>query len=80
MDTIGNAVTETIYKMTGKKMNKNFGAPTMIIVSSKPAMIPGIEYANAACVIENMAISATALGIANVVWAGPTVVISKKMK
>lgn len=42
-------------------MDKNFGAPTMIVVSSKPAVFPGIEYANAACVIENMAIATTSL-------------------
>ena len=69
LNIIGDAVTEMIYK--------KFGAPTMIVVSSKPAVFPGIEYANAACVIENMAIATTSLGIDNVVWAGPTTVISK---
>ena len=65
-----------IYKKLGKRMDKNFGAPTMIVVSSKPAAFPGIEYANAACVIENMAIAATSLRIDNVVWAEPTAVIA----
>ena len=77
LNIIGDAVTEMIYKKFGKRMDKNFGAPTMIVVSSKPAVFPGIEYANAACVIENMAIATTSLGIDNVVWAGPTTVISK---
>ena len=77
LNIIGDAVTEMIYKKFGKRMDKNFGAHTMIVVSSKPAVFPGIEYANAACVIENMAIAATSLGIDNVVWAGPTTVISK---
>ena len=57
-------------------MDKNFRAPTMIVGSSKPAVFP-LEYANAACIIKNMAIAATSLGIDNVVWAGPTAVISK---
>lgn len=48
---INAAVTELIFKMMGKKMDKNFGAPTMIFVSSKPAMMPGLEYANTACVL-----------------------------
>lgn len=77
LNIIGDAVTEMVSKKFGKRMDKNFGAPTMIVVSSKPAVFPGIEYANAACVAENMAIAATSLGIDNVVWAGPTAVISK---
>ena len=67
---INLAVTDMIFKMIGKKMDKNFGAPTMIFVSSKPTMIPGLEYANAACVLENMAITATSLGIDNIIWGG----------
>ena len=77
LNTIGDAVTEMVYKKFGKKMNKNFGAPTMIVVSSKPAAFAGIEYANSACIIENMAIAATSLGIDSVVWAGPTAILSK---
>ena len=77
LNEIGNAVTEFIHKTTGKEMNKNFGAPTMIIVSSKPATFLGVEYANAACIIENMLIAASSLNIDNIVWGGPAVVISK---
>ena len=77
LNIIGDAATEMVSKKFGKQMNKNFGAPTMIVVSSKPAVFPGVEYANAACIIENMAIAATSLGIDNIVWAGPTAVISK---
>ena len=77
LNTIGDAVTEMVSEKFGKRMDKNFGAPTMIVVSSKPAVFPGVEYANAACVIENMAIAATSLGIDNVVWAGPAAIISK---
>ena len=67
---INAAVTELIFKMMGKKMDKNFGAPTMIFISSKPAMMPGLEYANTACVLENMAIAATSLGVDNIIWGG----------
>ena len=77
LNAIGDAVTEMVSQKFGKRMDKNFGAPTMIVVSSAPAVFPGVEYANAACVIENMAVAATSLGIDNVVWAGPTAVISK---
>ena len=67
---INVAVTDMIFKIMGKKVDKNFGAPTMIFVSSKPAMMPGLEYANSACVLENMAIAATSLGIDNIIWGG----------
>ena len=39
----------------------------MIFISSKPAVMPGIEYASAACVLENMALAATSLGIDNII-------------
>ena len=74
---INSAVTELIFKMTGKKMDKNFGAPTMIFVSSKPVMMPGVEYANAACVLENMAIAATNLGIDNILWGGAAAAVAQ---
>lgn len=74
---INAAVAEAIFKMMGKKMDKNFGAPTMIFVSSKPAMKPGLEYANTACVLENMAIAATSLGIGNVIWGGAAVAVEQ---
>lgn len=43
-----------------------YKAPTVIVVSSKFERTDSIEYANVACVIENMAIAATALGIGSV--------------
>ena len=74
---INEAVADLIFKMTGKRMDKNFGAPTMVFVSSKPAMVPGIEYANAACVLENMAIAATGLGIDSIIWGGAAVAVAQ---
>ena len=74
---INVAVTDMIFKMLGKKMDKNFGAPTMIFVSSKSAMMPGLEYANAACVLENMAIAATSLGIDNIIWGGAAAAVAQ---
>lgn len=48
----------------------DFGAPTLILVSSAPVKRPGMQYTNSGCVVENMVIAATALGIASVVLAG----------
>lgn len=74
---INAAVTNMIFKMMGKKMDRNFGAPTMIFVSSKPAMMPGLEYANTACILENMAIAATSLGVDNIIWGGAAAAVAQ---
>ncbi len=74
---INVAVTDMIFKVLGKKMDKNFGAPTMIFVSSKLTMMPGLEYANSACVLENMAIAATSLGIDNIIWGGAAAAVAQ---
>ena len=76
LNEIGEAVNEMVFKLLGKRMNKNFGAPTMIIVSAKPGRMPGIEMANAATVLENMALAATDLGIGSIIWGGASAVIA----
>ena len=78
LNEISNAVTDMVEKMLGKRLDKNFGAPTMMIVSAKPAKMPGIEYANAACVLENMAIAATSLGIDNIIWGGAATIVKEE--
>lgn len=77
---IADETNELIFKMLGRKMDKNFGAPTMIIVSSKPAMMPGIEYANVSTVLENMALAATDLGIDNIIWAGASGAVAQSVE
>lgn len=44
-----------------------YGAPVVVFVSAAPRqMAPSVEYANAACVIENMLIAATDAGVDNI--------------
>ncbi len=74
---INTAVNDMIFKILGKHMDKNFGAPAMIFVSSKTAIMPGLEYANAACVLENMAIAATSMGIDNIIWGGASAAVAQ---
>ena len=74
---IDKAVSDLIFSMSGKRMNKKFGAPTMVFVSSKPATVSGLEYANAACVLENMAIAATGLGIDSIIWGGAAAAVAQ---
>ena len=71
---------EVMFKALGVRKNMNFGAKTMILVSSAPAYREGIEYAHAGFVIENMVIAATSLGIDSVVLGGPISAISENEK
>jgi len=46
--------------------NPLFDAPTLIVISSNDDRGASIEYANAACIIENMTLAATALGLGSI--------------
>lgn len=67
---IGASVSQLLSKMMRQKMDKDFGAPTMVFVSAQESTMPTVDYANAGCVLENMVVAATALGIDSVLWAG----------
>ena len=80
LNEISEAVNEMIFKMLGKRMNKNFGAPTMIVVSSKQGRVPGIEMANTGTVLENMVLAATDMGIDSIIWGGASAVIAQSVE
>ena len=40
-----------------------YGAPTLVVLASKKSILESIEYTNAGCVIQNMMVAATDLGI-----------------
>ena len=64
MDQITGAAVKAFGKPDLKPL---YGAPTLVVVSSKKhSRIPNIEYANAACIIENMLLAATDLGLGSV--------------
>lgn len=77
LSKIFDEAEEVMFKAVGMRKNMNFGAKTMILVSSAPAYREGIEYAHAGFVIENMIIAATSLGIDSVVLGGPISAISE---
>lgn len=54
-----------------------YDAPTLIIVSSQE-LGNSIEYANVGCVMENMALAATALGLGNIYLWGITAFLSSQ--
>ncbi|MCC8075073.1 MAG: nitroreductase family protein [Clostridiales bacterium] len=55
-----------------------YGAPVVVFVSAaNEQMAPGVEYANAACVIENMLIAATDAGVDNIYLWGAVQALAK---
>ncbi|MBR2831458.1 MAG: nitroreductase family protein [Oscillospiraceae bacterium] len=40
-----------------------YGAPTLVVLASKTSILPNIEFTNAGCIIQNMMLAATDLGI-----------------
>ena len=77
LNEIGEAVSAMMEKILGRKMDKNFNEAALVVVSAKPGTMPGIEMANAGCVLENMLIAATSLGIDNIIHGGAAMAISQ---
>ena len=40
-----------------------YGAPTLVVLASKESILPNIQFTNAGCIIQNMMLAATDLGI-----------------
>ncbi|MCI9458301.1 MAG: hypothetical protein HFE44_15250 [Oscillospiraceae bacterium] len=74
---IAVATSDSVYNMIKVRKNMDFGAETLIMVSSTPAVLPGIEYANAACVLENMVLAATDQKIDSILWSAATAVVKQ---
>lgn len=74
---IAATASDMVFKMLNVRKNMDFGAKTLIIVSSMPAMMPGIEYANAACVLENMVLAATDQKVDSIIWGGAAAISQK---
>ena len=66
LEKINEAATEALLKL-GVQKNADYGAKTLILVSSTPVHRPGTDHANAGIVIENMVLAATSLGIDSVI-------------
>ena len=73
---IMEAASDAVFKILGVRKNLDFGAKTLVIVSAGTGNAPGIEYANAGCVLENMVIAATAMRIDNVIWGAPAAAVN----
>lgn len=74
---IMDAASDMVYKILNVRKDMDFGAKTLIIVSSAPAVMPGIEYANAACVLENMVLAATDQNVDSIIWGGAAAAVKE---
>lgn len=67
LDKINTVAEESIFKITGVRESHDFGAKTLILVSSTPVHRPGTEYINVGIVMENMVLAATDMGVDSVI-------------
>ncbi len=63
-------ISDAISKMMNKKNAMSFGAPTIIILSSMKPNFPGIDFANAGCILENIVIAATDHKVDSILYGG----------
>ena len=70
-------ITETAKRAMNIDTDLLYNAPTLVIPSATEAQLsPNIEYANAACVTENMLLAATDKGIDSVFLWGAAMIIN----
>lgn len=74
---INEATAEMMSKILGVRKNTDFGAKTLLFVSSTPVHRPGTDHANAGIVMENMVLAATALGIDSVILGGAPAAVAQ---
>ena len=71
IEQIFDQAQEAVFAAIGVRKNLNYGAKTLIVVSSLPPHREGMDYANGGIVIENMVLAATALGIDSCIMGAP---------
>jgi nitroreductase len=54
-----------------------YGAPVLVLVSSSEPKFPNIQYANVGCIMENMLLAATDLGVDTIYLWGAANVLAK---
>lgn len=71
IEQIFDQAQEAVFAAIGVKKSLNYGAKTLIVVSSLPPHREGMDYANGGIVIENMVLAATDLGIDSCIMGAP---------
>ena len=76
---INEKTAELFFKRTGMKKNTDFGARTLVFVSTCTDMLPlEMAIANCGIVVENMVLAATSLGIDSVILGGAPAMIANE--
>lgn len=71
INRIFDEAQDAVYKTIGIRKSLDYGAKTLIVVSSLPPHREGMDYANGGIIIENMVLAATDLGIDSCIMGAP---------
>ena len=78
IQTINSLTADLFFKKMGIRKNTDFGAKTMVLVSTQSGMLPPeMEFANVGIVVENMVLAATSLGIDSVILGGAPAIVAQ---
>ncbi len=68
---IFDEASDMITKTLGQKMDMNYGAKTLVVVSSTPIHRSGTDCVNVGIVVENMVLAATDIGVDSCIMGAP---------
>ncbi len=73
---IADEASAWMHKVTKYPQDIDLGTGTLIMVSSEKGLLRCEKYANAACILENMLIATTDLGVDSIMWSAAVTAIS----
>jgi Nitroreductase len=68
-------ISNMVKQMMKREGDPLYAAPTLVVISSKEPMAPGIDYTNAACIAENMMLAATDANVGSVLIWSPAMAV-----
>ena len=71
---------DAVFATIGVRKSLDYGAKTLIVVSSGPPHREGMDYANGGIVIENMVLAATDMGIDSCIMGAPIAALANNAK
>lgn len=77
IENIFDEAQDIVFATIGIRKSLDYGAKTLIVVSSKPAHRLGMDYANGGIVIENMVLAATEMGIDSCIMGAPVAALAE---
>lgn len=80
IEEIFDKAKDMVFAASGIRKSLDYGAKTLIVVSSKPAHRVGMDYANGGIVVENMVLAATDLGIDSCIMGAPIAALAENQE